>query len=432
MIISKQGITRTLITLLITSTAATFALAQELDRIVAVVNDDIILKSELDLRTTIITEQIRAQGVQVPPSEVLTQQVLDRLIMDSLVIQVGETQGVRISDNQLNEAMQNIAQENGMTLEQFSQALAADGLNYAQAREHIRREMLVGQVQQSNVNRRIQVSDQEVQNFLNSEGALAQAQDNVLLSNILIGIPSQASPAEIQQAEQRAKEVYSLLQSGAEFADLAVRASNAPNALSGGELGWHSMGELPDIFANALRELQPGQFSLPIRTPNGFYLLFVHDRQDGSVAIVEQALVSHILISPNEIRSNLDARNLSIDLFQRLQAGQPFEQLARQYSDDPGSASQGGSLDWVQEGQMVPEFEQIMNLTQAGEVSEPFESRFGWHILWVRDRRTQDVTSEMMENMARNAIGQRKFNEELDNWLRELRSQSYVEIRNPG
>ncbi|KGK43372.1 molecular chaperone SurA [Nitrincola sp. A-D6] len=405
--------------------------AQQLDRIVAVVNDDIIMKSELDQRTRLITEQIQGQGVQVPPADVLRQQVLDRLILDSLQLQIAEIQGLRISDRQLNETLEAIAAQNGLTLPEFREALIAEGQDYAQAREQIRRELLVSQVQQSNVNRRIQVSEQEIRNFLNSDAA-QQRQAEFLLSNILIALPSQASPDIIQEAERKAEEIYATLTDGAEFADTAVSVSNAPNALNGGDLGWRNQSELPETLAAAIANLQPGDISRPIRTPGGFHILQVRDRRGGDVTLVEQTLVSHILLTPNEIRSDEQTRTLAYDLASRIRDGQPFENLARRYSDDPGSGSQGGDLGWTQEGQMVPEFEQVMSSTAVDQISEPFESRFGWHVLWVRDRRTQDMSAEMMENMARNTISQRKYNEELDNWLRELRSQAYVEIRNPG
>ena len=432
MITSKKGLLQSLMTLVLTCALTSQVIAQQLDRIVAVVNEDIIMQSELDLRIALVTDQILAQGVQVPPANILRQQVLDRLIMDSLQLQIAEIQGLRISDRQLNETLENIAAQNGMSLSEFRDALIAEGQDYAQAREQIRRELLVSQVQQSNVNRRIQITEQEVRNFLSSDAARQQAQAEFLLSNILIALPSQASPQDIQEAERRAQDIYSQLTEGAEFADLAVLASNAPNALNGGDLGWRNQNELPENLATAIAGLQPGQFSRPIRTPGGYHILQVRDRRGGDVTLVEQTLVSHILLTPNEIRSPQQTRSLAVDLRNRLREGQPFEDLARRYSDDPGSGSQGGNLDWTQEGQMVPEFEQVMVNTPVGEISEPFESRFGWHVLWVRDRRTQDMTNEMMENMARNAIGQRKFSEELDNWLRELRSQAYIEIRNQG
>ncbi|KGK42479.1 molecular chaperone SurA [Nitrincola sp. A-D6] len=431
MITSDKWLIRSVLTFVLVALFSLHTQAQQLDRIVAVVNDDIIMKSELDQRTRLITEQIQGQGVQVPPADVLRQQVLDRLILDSLQLQIAEIQGLRISDRQLNETLEAIAAQNGLTLPEFREALIAEGQDYAQAREQIRRELLVSQVQQSNVNRRIQVSEQEIRNFLNSDAA-QQRQAEFLLSNILIALPSQASPDIIQEAERKAEEIYATLTDGAEFADTAVSVSNAPNALNGGDLGWRNQSELPETLAAAIANLQPGDISRPIRTPGGFHILQVRDRRGGDVTLVEQTLVSHILLTPNEIRSDEQTRTLAYDLASRIRDGQPFENLARRYSDDPGSGSQGGDLGWTQEGQMVPEFEQVMSSTAVDQISEPFESRFGWHVLWVRDRRTQDMSAEMMENMARNTISQRKYNEELDNWLRELRSQAYVEIRNPG
>ena len=432
MITSKHRLINAVMTFALTCALSVSAFAQQLDRIIAVVNEDIIMQSELDVRVALATEQISAQGMQVPPGDVLRQQVLDRLIMESIQLQIADMQGLRVSDRELNETLENIAAQNGMTLPEFRDALIAEGQDYAQAREQIRREILVSQVQQSNVNRRIQITDQEVRNFLNSEQARQQSQAEFLLSNILIALPSQASPQDIQEAEQRAQAIHQQLSEGAVFADLAVLASNAPNALDGGDLGWRNQNELPETLAAAIANLQTGDISRPIRTPGGFHILLVRDRRGGDVTLVEQTLVSHILLTPNEIRSPQQTRDFAQELYNRLRDGQPFETLARRYSDDPGSGSQGGDLDWTQEGQMVPEFEQIMMNTPVGEISEPFESRFGWHLLWVRDRRTQDMTHEMMENMARNAIGQRKYSEELDSWLRELRSQSYIEIRDPS
>lgn len=403
--------------------------AQPLDRIVAVVNDDIIMESELRQRTQLVAEQIVARGMQLPPRDVLQQQVMDRLVLDSIQTQIAEQQGLRVSDRQLNDAMENIAAQNGLTLAEFRTALEAEGQDYAQVREQIRREILVSQVQQSNVNRRIQVSEQEIRNFLNSDQVQQQGQAEFLLSNILIALPSEASPELIQQAERKAEEVHRQLLAGADFAEMAVSVSNAPNALNGGELGWRKQNELPDVLAAALSGLRGGDITRPIRTPGGFHILRVEDQRGGNVTLVEQTLVSHILLTPNEIRSPEQTRALAYELLGRLREGQPFDVLARRYSDDPGSGSQGGDLGWAQDGQMVPEFEQVMNTTPTGQLSEPFESRFGWHILQVRDRRAQDMTNEMMENMARNSIRQRKYTEELDNWLRELRSQSYIEIR---
>jgi peptidyl-prolyl cis-trans isomerase SurA len=247
------------------------------------------------------------------------------------------------------------------------------------------------------------------------------------LRNILIALPDGASPQMIQQAEEKSRDLYQQLQEGADFAELALAVSNAPNALQGGELGWRRESELPEPLAAAIGKLSPGQISQPVRTPGGFHILKVEDKRGGKVQLVNQVKVRHILLTPNEIRSPEQTRRLIDELYRRLQDGEPFDELARRYSDDAASGSQGGDLGWTQNGQMVPEFEQVMNSTDKGEISEPFQSRFGWHILQVQDYRTQDMGEEMLESQARNSIRQRKFSEELNNWLREIRSQAYIE-----
>ncbi len=419
---------RPLLGLLVMTAPLTTIHAEVLDRVVAVVNEDIVLESELDQRTEQVRQQVAARNeTRLPPEDVLRDQVLDRLILESIQMQIAERQGIRVSDNQLNQTIERIAEQNGMSLSQFRDALIAEGQDYTVAREQIRREMLLSQVQQSSVNRRINVSEQEVQSFLDSELGQQEIQAEFRLRNILLALPEGATPEMIQQAEARALEIRQRLDNGADFAELAIAESNAPNALQGGELGWRKETELPEALAKAIDKLGPGEISQPIKTPGGYHLLKVEDKRGGKVQLVQQTKVRHILLSPNEIRSDAQTRRLINDLYQRLQEGQPFDELARRHSDDSASGSQGGELGWTQNGQMVPEFEQVMNDTAEGEISRPFESRFGWHILQVEDRRTQDLGEEMLESQARSSIRQRKFSEELTSWLREIHSQAYIE-----
>ncbi|WP_286239844.1 peptidylprolyl isomerase [Neptuniibacter halophilus] len=400
-----------------------------LDRVAAIVNDGVIMQSELDNRTALVREQLQAQQTSLPPENVLRKQVLSRLVIESIQRQLAEQQGIRISDSQLNAALTNIAAQNGMNLEQFRNALIAEGRDYAQAREQIRNELLINNVQQNLVNRRIRVSEQELNDFLRSADGQTQTAADYLLGHILIATPAQASPELIQQAERKAEQVYQALQEGGEFAELAVEFSNAPNALKGGDLGWRKLSELPQELGDAVRKLSPGEYTRPIRSPSGFHIMLAKDKRGGSVQIINQRLVSHILLTPSEIRSNQQAKQQITQLYQRILSGEDFAALAREFSDDAVSASEGGSLGWTQNGQMVPEFEQVMNSTAVGQVSSPFESRFGWHIVKVMDSRTQDLGDEMQESRAREAIRKRKFNEELINWLREIRSQAYVDIK---
>ncbi len=400
-----------------------------LDRIIAVVNDGIVMESEFQQRMGIVKEQLSARNTRIPPDNVLAKQVLNRLVLESIQKQLAEQQGIRISESQLNAALANIATKNGLSLEQFREALIAEGRDYNAAREQIRDEMLLNSVQQNMVNRRIRVSEQELENFLNSVDGKSQISAEYSLGHILIAIPSQASPEIIQKAERKANDVYKKLQNGADFAETAVEFSNAPNALKGGDLGWRKATELPEALGDAVRKLDIGAFNKPVRSPGGFHILLLKDKRGGEVQLVEQRLVSHILIKPSEIRTPAQAQRQINQLHQRIQQGESFADLAKEFSDDPASGSEGGSLGWTQDGQMVPEFEQVMNNTPINGVSSPFESRFGWHILTVLDKRTQDMGEEMQENRARAAIRKRKFNEELSTWLREIHSQAYIEIK---
>jgi peptidyl-prolyl cis-trans isomerase SurA len=429
----KQSLRRCVLPLLSATLLSASVSAQAepvlLDRIVAIVNDDVIMQSELDNRSAVIRAQLSANQTRLPSEEILNRQVLDRLIIDSIQLQIAQQQGLKISDSQLNETLEQVASRNGMTLAQFREALIAEGQDYNSAREQIRDELLLTQVQQSSVNRRIRVSEQEVQNFLTSEQGKNAVSPDYLLSNILIAIPEQATPNMLASAERKALDIFQQLRNGADFAETAVANSNAQNALNGGDLGWRKASELPEVIATIAGTLAPGEFSKPVKTTSGYIIVQLRDKRGGQSALVEQTLVSHILLKPTEIRNEAQTRSRIDELSTRLRNGESFEQLARQYSDDTVSGSLGGDLSWTQEGQMVPEFEQVMKDTPNGQISAPFESRFGWHILWVRDRRTQDMGDEMRENRARFSIRQRKFNEELTTWLREIRAQAYVELK---
>ncbi|WP_372739759.1 peptidylprolyl isomerase [Neptunomonas sp.] len=399
-----------------------------LDKVVAIVNDDIVLESEFKQRLQIIRDQLSARNQRIPPDNILAPQVLDRLVLDNLMLQLAEKQGIKVTDRQLNDAINNIASRNGMSLVQFRQALIAEGQDYATAREQIRREMLIAQVQQSNVSRRIRVSDQEIKNFLKSDAALAN-QSELLLSIILTSIPEQASSEQIQAAEAKANSIHQTLINNADFAETAIATSSAPNALNGGDLGWRKMAELPEALAAVVGNMKPGDISKPIKAASGFYITQLRDKRGGAVQLVNQTKVRHILLKPSEIRSPAQTQRLIERLHTRLQEGESFAELAKELSDDPASGSEGGDLSWTSPGQMVPEFEQEMERTPIGELSAPFESRFGWHILQVQDRRTQDMGDQVMESQARSTISKRKFSEELVNWLREMRSAAYVEIK---
>lgn len=400
-----------------------------LDRVAVVVNDSIIMNSEVDQRLNDVRTQLASRNTQLPANEVLRGQVLDQLILESIQIQLAEKQGLRVSDTELNNTLERIAQQNSLSLRDFRKALIDEGRDYQAVRDQIRRELLISRVQQNNVNRRVSVTDQEIENYLNSDFAKNQDRSQYLLNNILIALPSPASPEQIQIAKARAEKIKAELASGANFIDLAISRSDAPNALKGGDLGWRKASELPTVVFSAVSTLQPGETSNIVRTPSGFNILLMKDRRGDQATLINETRARHILISPSEIRTSSQAKQFSDEIYARIGQGEPFDELARRYSDDAGSGSLGGELGWIQPGKMVVEFEQQMDKLAVNEVSQPFESRFGWHIVEVEERRTQDFTTEMRENQARTEIRKRKYEEALANWLRELRSEAYTDIK---
>lgn len=398
-----------------------------LDSVVAVVDDDIIMESELLERTASIRSRMREQQTQLPPTNVLLEQVLERMIVESIELQMAEKAGIRVSDNQLNETLANVARQNNMTTEAFRETVLSEGMSWPALRDQIRRELTVNQLRQRRVGSRIQITDQDVDNFLNSEIAKTNLAPDYRLGHILIAINDQSSP---QVAEEKAMMVYQKLQQGADFAALAVQYSSGDAALSGGDLGWRKAAQLPTLFADTVLDMNDGDVSTPIRSASGYHIIKILELRGGTEQIVQQTKARHILIKPNEIRSETETRTLIDDIYQQLQQDpEQFETLAKTYSDDPGSALQGGSLGWVNPGSMVPEFEKTMQTARIGEISQPFRSDFGWHILQVEERRNQDMSEEFRRGRARQMLQKRRFDEELDGWLREIRQNAYVEIK---
>src|SRR5690606_4087670 len=353
---------------------------QPLDRVVAVVDDDIVMQSELDQRTAQIVNRMRQQNMPPTNLEVLRKRVLEQLVMESIQLQRATMAGIRISDNQLNETMARLAQSNGMTLDQFQQALAEEGLSYAQAREQIRREMVVSRYQQRRVEARIVISDAEVEAYLQSAEGKSQTSEEYLLGHILIAVPEQPTQEQLAEVQAKAQDLYRQLQQGADFQQLAVAHSAAQTALEGGSLGWRSTEQLPTLFVEVAPRLKVGEVAEPIAAAGGIQLIKLRDKRGGASQMVEQARARHILIRPTEIRSEYEAQQLIEQLYKRItQGGESFVDLAKAYSDDPASASAGGEMEWLNPGDTVPEFEQVMQASALGEVSKPFRTQFGWH-----------------------------------------------------
>lgn len=405
------------------------AQVRPLDRIVAIVDNDVVMQSQLDERLREVQQNMQRSGAQLPPPDLMQQQVLERLITESLQLQIGERSGIRIADEELNQAMGTIAQRNNMTLDQFRAALEADGLTLESAREQIRREMIINRVRQRRIAERIQVSNQEVENFLASDLGKLQLSEEYHLANILIPIPESSDSATIQAAEKLALDTYQQLQKGADFARLAMTRSASENALEGGDMGWRKAAQLPPPFDTQVSELGVGEFTQPIRTPPGFIILKVLDKRGGETQVRDEVHVRHILIKPSQIRSDAESRRLIERLRDRIQAGEDFAELARNFSEDPGSALNGGDLNWIEPSSLVPEFREVMQDSATGQLSEPFRSPFGWHILEVLGRRATDASESYREQQAITLLRNRKYDEELQAWLRQIRDEAYVEIK---
>ncbi|WP_246624914.1 peptidylprolyl isomerase [Oceanobacter mangrovi] len=412
--------------------ASTFAAAKPvlIDQVVAIVEDDVIMQSELQQR--IDNVKLQNRGARLPAEDVLRKQVLDRLIEESIQLQMAQRIGIRISDAQLNEALQRIASQNKMSLEQFRTAMEAEGVPFAAARDQIKTEMVTSRLQRIRVGETIQITDQDVDYFLASEAGKQASAAEYHLGHIMVSVPADATAADLQKAEQKARSLAQQIRDGARFSDVAIADSDGRNALKGGDLGWRKEGQLPGIFADVVPKLKVGAVSEPIRSSSGYHLVSVLEKRGGNTQMVTQYQVRHILISPNKLRDKVAAEKLANDLYVRLQNGEDFAALAKQYSDDPGSGANGGDLGWANPGDMVPEFDTTMQQSEIGHISAPFETQFGWHILQVEDRRQTDIGAQVQRGQVRQLLYSRRFEEELPIWLRKIRTEAYVDIKEPS
>ncbi len=416
--------------LLLLSTSAA-AEQKLLDRVVAVVNDGVILQSGLDARIQTVESRLNAQGTPLPPADILKKRVLDQLILDRIQLQMAEQAGLRVSDNELNDTMQNIAKRNGYTLDQFQQALASEGLTYKEAREQIRQEMLISRIEQRKVDPRVRITDREVQTYLTSQAGKQHTGEQYLIGHILISVNDFNNADQVAKAKQKAEDLLAQLKKGADFKQMAVANSDGSNALNGGVLGWRTQEQLPSLIAGVVPNMKVGDVSGLLQSPSGFHIIKLLDTRGGKQHIVEQYKVRHILIKPSEILTDAEAHQKIEDIYQRIKKGASFADLARQYSDDPVSGSDGGELGWVSPGEMVPEFEKVMDATPVGQLSKPFHSQFGWHILEVEATRKKDIGQQLQENEAHQILFRRKYEVELQNWLHEIRSEAFVEFKAP-
>ncbi len=402
----------------------------EVDQIAAVVNDEVITRSELEQRYRTVMQQLRRQNIQMPPRDLLLKQTLDRMVTERALLQHAKTSGVRADPAQVERAVQRIASQNGMSVEELKAALTRDGVSYERFRENISNEILISRARERQVESRLNVSDAEIDSHLQSQAGAAQDEEYDV-SHILVSIPENATPEQIQERRARAQTVIDELGRGGDFAQLSASYSDAPNALDGGSLGWRAAGQVPTLFLDALRGMNPGEVSELIKSPNGFHVIRLNDKRGKDVTtVITQTRARHILIKPSEITSESDAINRLTQIRERiLQGGEKFETLARQFSEDAGSAAKGGELSWVNPGDTVPEFERAMSALQPGELSQIVQTPFGWHLIEVLERRQQDVTAERQRLLARQAIRERKLDEAVEDWVRQIRDQAYVELR---
>ncbi|HQQ62103.1 MAG TPA: peptidylprolyl isomerase [Pseudomonadales bacterium] len=418
--------------LLITSSwfSSTYAAeSQTLDRVVAVVDDDVIMNSELTLQMNMIANQIQRAGRELPPQEILQKQVLERLIVESLQLQMGQRASVKISDEQLQSTLDSVAAQNHLSTDQFMNELEKNGIPPSMFRENIRRQIIIQQVQQALVNKRIEISDQDVDNFLHSEEGKLRAQPQYHLAHLVLPLNENATAAETAAQEKKAQDIYEQAKKGADFRQLVMRWSGAQDALEGGDLGWRQPIQLPPLYADQVSKMEPGQVSPPLRAENAIHIVKVMERKAPFSDLITQTQARHILVKTSAVRNDDEAKALLQNIRAAVLKGGDFAALAKKYSEDPGSAMKGGDLGWTTPGQMVPEFDQMMNNTAKGDISAPFHTQFGWHILQVQDRRQQDMSAEMMRVQVKNLLRKRQYDDELPRWLKELRDKAYVQVK---
>jgi peptidyl-prolyl cis-trans isomerase SurA len=402
---------------------------EPLDRIAAIVNDGVVLQSELNDELALVTQRLRDQKLELPPENVLRQQVLERLIIEEIEMQRAEKDGIKIPDDALNDALQEVAQRNGMTLSQLPDELAAQGVDYASYRSSIRRQLTLSLLRQRDVLQRTSVTSREIDRYLARESKHpSDAEYNI--SHILIAVSEDPTPAQLTAAEARAQEVYQRAKSGEDFAKLAVAYSNSDTALQGGTLGWRKGTELPTFLSDTILTLKPGEVSAPLRAPNGYNIIkLIAVRTSDKKVMVDQVHVRHIMMRTSELQDDALVKQKLDQLRERILRGEDFAGLAQTNSQDPGSATEGGDLGWSAPNSFDPTFEKVLNGLQVNEISEPFKSQYGWHIVQLLGRRQYDSTDELKRKHAAEEIRASKADEETELWLRRLRDESYVDYK---
>lgn len=407
----------------------TYTKIELIDRVVAVVDSGVIMESQLNSRVEEILIRLKNDKAELPPLNLLEEQVLDRLIIEEIQLQLADRAGIKISDSELNQTLSRVSSQNNLSLEEFRLKLEAEGTSYKSFRDTIKKELIIQRVQRGKVGAKIDISEQELENFINSEEGRTQLAEQYNVQHILLSVKSGLSEIEIEAIENEAVSLLERLENGESFEKLAASYSAGQKALEGGFLGWRTSAELPSLFAEVVSGLTVGEVAQPVRSGAGFHILKLTEKRGNTVKFLDQTLARHILVQPSEIRTENQAEVLINDIYKRLKEGEDFKQLARQFSEDPGSKMDGGELGWSNPGDYDPAFEMTLNATEIGQLSEPVKSSFGWHIIEVMDRRNEDVSQEEQKNRAYQIIFKRKFDQELQSTLIELRAEAYVDIK---
>jgi peptidyl-prolyl cis-trans isomerase SurA len=401
-----------------------------LDRVAAIVNEGVVLNSELDAQVQQVSERLRQQKLELPPQNVLRQQVLERLVLQEIQVQRANHAGVKVADETVNAALQDVAKRNGLTLSQLPQALASQGEDYAAYREDLRKEITLSMLRQRDVLAHISVTPREIDQFLEKQAKTPSERSEYNVSHILIAVTQEANPAQLEQAGKRATDVYQRAKGGEDFAKLAVAYSNGQTALEGGALGWRKGSELPTFLTDVVARLKPGEVSEPLRTPTGYHIIRLNEMRGAAVKAVEDQIhVRHILMKTTELADDATVRQKLTALRDRIVRGEDFAGVAQTNSEDPGSAAEGGDLGWSGPGSFAPEFEKAVANLKDNEISEPFQTSFGWHVVQMLGHRRFDNTDELKRRQAMEAIRASKSDEETELWLRRMRDEAFVEFK---
>ncbi len=401
----------------------------EIDRIVVIVNDDVITESELKRQINSVKSDLRARNARLPRDEVLQRQVLERMINDKIQMQVAERTGIDVPPAMVDDAVRALAERNKLSVEQLERLLVNDGVTMGAFRENVKTQLTVRRLVEREITSRVLVTEDEIDSFLESQESQSGADSEFDVSHILLRVSEGADDADREAAKQRAEQLVQELRAGGDFEQAAVANSEAPDALDGGRMGWRKAGQLPKLFLTALSGLEPGGFSDVLRSPNGFHILKLNDVRGQVSDRVEQTRVRHILIPIDDFISPNEARARLMRIRERIEGGDDFAELARAHSGDPVSSTRGGELGWLSPGDTVRPFEQVMNRLDIDEISNPVRTPFGMHLIQVLDRRSEEMGNELARNNARQQIRARKSDERYNRWLRQLRDESYVEYR---